>query len=197
MHAIEGHRAAGSLMTKALPKKQGTVWLSNMRGASVKLACVNKKVSDTGYDKLQQYHAKFRTKLRIKCSALRSLGVKFHMQIIVPELRIQNHPRSGSRKRDHQNGVASDFFHFLPFSSFSPFFLVSVSSVSPVFFCLFRFIIRKKNGETPLAKPRLKTPYVVQHHYSSARRKPISCIPHPHSGPSSLMPTRMQNRCIS
>ena len=64
--------------------------------------------------------------------------------------------QSGFRKRGRRNGVASDFFRFLPFSSvFFRFFRVFFP-FSSVFFRFLPFSsvsFSEKNGETPFARP--------------------------------------------
>ena len=72
---------------------------------------------------------------------------------------------SGSRKRGHRNGVttvASNFSHFFHFFSpvFFHFFLFAVFFLFRIsfFFHFFRFISRKKNGETLFARPLLRNP---------------------------------------
>ena len=73
-----------------------------------------------------------------------------------PDFQSRGPKYSGFRKRGRRNGVASDFFRSLPFLSvFFRFFLFS-----SVFF---RFIFRKKkkNGETPFARPLLCYPEIL------------------------------------
>ena len=77
------------------------------------------------------------------------------------------------RKRGRRNGIASDFFRFLPFSPFVSFWLFYSGSDFFLFFLFlpfFRFLpffpfssvsFSETNGETPFARPLLRNPDIL------------------------------------